>query len=198
MILSIPAVQTKLGKKATERINTDYKTNITVGKVGLQLNGDVELKEILIRDHKNDTLISISELNTSIINLNNLLNNKLNFGDFDIQHLLFNLKTYQDQEDTNLDVFVAKFDDDNPQLEPSGFLFSSSDVSIEDGIFKLTDENLETPEVFEFSNLQANTTNFLIDGKNVSAWMSIEKLRRCKGGIRSLMVPSDGNNVEWL
>ena len=89
LIVSIPAVQTKLGKKATERINTDYKTNITVGKVGLQLNGDVELKEILIRDYKNDTLISIGELNTSIISVSNLFNNKLNFGDIDIPGFVF-------------------------------------------------------------------------------------------------------------
>ena len=97
------------------------------------------------------------------------------------QGLFFNLKTYKKEEDTNLDVFVAKFDDDNPQIEPSSFLFSSSDVSIEDGIFKLTDENLETPEVFEFSNLQANTTNFLIDGKNVSSRINTFSFKDSRG-----------------
>lgn len=169
LILGIPAVQTKLGKYATKRLNDDFKTDINIGKVGLQLNGDIELKEILIRDYKKDTLISIGELNSSIISFKNLYNSKLNFGDIDIQNLVFNLKTYKGEEDTNLDVFVDKFDDDNPRVGPSEFLFSSSDVSIEDGIFRLIDENLETPKIFEFADLNANTTNFLINGPNVSS-----------------------------
>ncbi|WP_243878595.1 translocation/assembly module TamB domain-containing protein [Winogradskyella pelagia] len=169
LILGIPAVQTKLGQYATKRLNEDFKTNINIGKVGLQLNGDVELKEILIKDYKKDTLIAIGELNTSIVSFKNLYNSKLNFGDIDIQELTFNLKTYKGATDTNLDVFVAKFDDDNPRVGPSEFLFSSSDVSIEGGTFCLIDENRETPELFRFNNLFANTTNFLIDGPNVSS-----------------------------
>ncbi|MFC0605793.1 translocation/assembly module TamB domain-containing protein [Winogradskyella pulchriflava] len=108
-------------------------------------------------------------MNSSIVSFKNLYYSKLNFGDIDIQNLVFNLKTYKGSEDTNLDVFVAKFDDDNPRVGPSEFLFSSSDVSIEDGIFRLIDENLETPKVFEFTALNANTTNFLINGPDVSA-----------------------------
>ncbi|WP_299366993.1 translocation/assembly module TamB domain-containing protein [Winogradskyella sp.] len=93
----------------------------------------------------------------------------MNFGDIDIQGLVFNLKTYKGDEDTNLDVFVDKFEDDNPREGPSEFLFSSSDVSIEDGTFRLVDENLETPKVFEFTELNINTTNFLISGPDVSS-----------------------------
>ena len=168
LILSIPAVQTRLGKYATDRINEDFKTDINIGKIGLQLNGDIELKEILIRDYKKDTLFSIGELNSSIISFRNLFNTKLNFGDIDIQDLVFNLKTYEGEKDTNLDVFVAKFDDDNPRKEKSDFLFSSSDLSIENGTFKLIDENRETPNVFNFKGINANTTNFLINGPDVS------------------------------
>ncbi|WP_339625526.1 translocation/assembly module TamB domain-containing protein [uncultured Winogradskyella sp.] len=169
LVLSIPAVQTKLGKYATDSLNEDFKTDINIGKVGLQLNGDIELKEILIRDYKKDTLIGIGELNSSIISFRNLYNSKLNFGDIDIQNVVFNLKTYKGETDTNLDVFVAKFDDDNPRVGPSEFLFSSSDVSIEDGTFRLIDENKETPQIFEFTDLNANTTNFLINGPEVNA-----------------------------
>ena len=73
LVLSIPAIQTKLGTFATDFINEDYETDITIGKVGLQFNGDVELKDILILDFKKDTLISASELNTSVINFRNLI-----------------------------------------------------------------------------------------------------------------------------
>ena len=46
LLFSIPAVQNRLGKYATKKVNEDFGTNITIAKVGLQFNGDVELKEI--------------------------------------------------------------------------------------------------------------------------------------------------------
>ena len=168
LILSIPAVQTSLGRYATERINKDFDTDINIGRVGMQFNGDVELKEILIRDHHQDTLIAISELNTSIISLNNILNNKLNFGDIDIENLLFNLKTYEGEEDSNLDLFVDSFDDGQPRKEKSDFLFSSSDISIEGGDFLIIDENLEKSNVLVLREINANVTDFVISGPDVT------------------------------
>ena len=57
LILSIPAVQTSLGKvRYRLAINEEFGTNINIGKVGLQFNGDVELKEIYIEDYRKDTL----------------------------------------------------------------------------------------------------------------------------------------------
>ena len=169
LVFSIPAVQTSLGKYATKRLNEDFGTNINIEKVGLQFNGDVELINIYVEDHKKDTLASIDELNTSILSFRKLYNNKLTFGDIDIEGLVLNLKTYKGEADTNLDVFVAKFDDDAPREDKSDFLLSSSDVSIEDGTFRLIDENAEDPKVFTLNNLNINATDFLILGPDVSA-----------------------------
>ncbi|WP_299100334.1 translocation/assembly module TamB domain-containing protein [uncultured Winogradskyella sp.] len=188
LVLSIPAVQTRLGKYVTTRVNNEFKTNINIGRVGMQLNGDIELKEILIRDYKKDTLISVGELNSSIISFRNLYNTKLNFGDIDLQNVLFNHKTYLDEDESNLDIFVAKFDSDNPRLEPSEFLFSSSDVSIENGVFRLVNENLETPKVFEFTELNANATNFLINGPEVSTRINKFSFKDSRGiAVKNLM-----------
>ncbi len=169
LILSFPPVQTGLGNYAARKINEDFGTNISIEKIGLQFNGDVELKNIYIEDYKKDTLISIAELNTSIINFSNLSKGKLEFGDIDIMDLVFNIKTYKDTQDTNLDVFVEKLEGDNPKKGDGSFLLSSSDISVYNGIFKLTDENKKHPEVFRFEDLNINATNFLIKGSDVKA-----------------------------
>lgn len=168
LILSIPAVQTRLGRYATDRINEDFNTNINIERIGLKINGDAKLRNILIRDYKTDTLISIAELNTSILNFSKLANGKLTFGDIDIKTLVFNIKTYKGEDETNLDVFVAKFDEEQPSEEPSDFLLSSSDINIENGKFTMRDENRETVEVLSFDGINLNTTNFLISGSDVS------------------------------
>lgn len=169
LLLSIPAVQTRLGKYATERINKDFGTNINIEKVGLQFNGDVELKNIYIEDYKKDTLVNILELNTSILSYRKLYQNKLTFGDVDIIGLNLNIKTYLGEDQTNLDVFVNKLDSDNPSTSENVFLLSSSDISIINSRFKLSDENKETVDVLKFYDLNINATDFLILGPKVSA-----------------------------
>ena len=169
LVLSIPSVQTGLGNYATKKLNEEFGTNINIDRVGLQFNGDVEFKNIFIEDYKKDTLINIAELNTSILSFRNLYNNKMTFGDVDIIDLYLNIKTYKDTKDTNLDVFVAKLEGDNPTKGDGSFLLSSSDVSIYNGIFKLSDENRETVERLDFKDLDINATDFLIKGSDVSA-----------------------------
>lgn len=187
-MFSIPAVQTRLGNYATKRLNDDFGTNINIDKVGLQFNGDVELKNIYIEDYKKDTLINIAELNTSILGFNNVIKGKLVFGDIDIIDLVFNIKTYKDTTDTNLDIFVARFDDDNPRVGKSSFLLSSSDVSIYNGIFNLTDENKENENILRFKKLNINATDFLINGSDVSARINTLNLEDHKGLVLKNMM----------
>ncbi|WP_417370608.1 translocation/assembly module TamB domain-containing protein [Gelidibacter japonicus] len=170
-----------MGKKVTKRINDDYGTHIYINKVGLRFNGDVELKGIYIEDYKQDTLIGIEALNTSIRNYRNLYNNKLTFGDIDVIGLTFNIRTYLGEDQTNLDVFVARFEEDNPRPDKSGFLLSSSDVSIYGSTFRMINDNKETPKVLEFNNLNLNATNFLINGSDVSARINTLTFRDSRG-----------------
>jgi hypothetical protein len=181
LLLSIPYVQTSLGKKVTNLLNKEFKTNINIGRVSLQFNGDVELKEIYIEDYKKDTLISIAELNTSILNFRNVFKGNLVFGDIDIENLLFNIKTYKGEPQSNLNVFVEKFESDNPRKEKSSFLLSSSDVSIYNSLFKLSNENRETTKVLHFDGLNINATNLLINGSDVSARINTLAFKDSRG-----------------
>lgn len=188
LILSIPSVQTNLGKYVTKLLNDEFKTNINVNKVSIQFNGDIELKEIYIEDYRQDTLISIQELNTSILSFTNLYQGNLVFGDIDIEDLVFNVKTYEGEQDTNLDVFVAKLESDNPRNDESSFIFSSSDVSINNGIFRLINENNENEKVLDLYNLNINATNFLINGSDVSARINTLNVKDFRGvAIQNMM-----------
>lgn len=179
-----------MGNYFTNRLNKDFNTDINIGRVGLQFNGDVELKEVLIRDHHKDTLFSVKELNTSIVSFKNVINNKLNFGDIDIEDLIFHLKTYQGEEDSNLDVFVNSFDDKQPRSKSSGFLFSSSDISIENGYFLISNENNINHTVLDLRQIHANVTDFLINGPEVRTRINTLSLLT-KRGVRLKNLMSD-------
>ena len=169
VLLSIPAIQTALGSYATGKINDVYGTDIKIEKAGLQFNGDVELKSILIKDHFEAPMISVSELNTSVLNFAKMVNNELVFGDIDLYNLFFHIKTYKGESDTNLDIFVDKFDNQNPREYVAKFSLSSSSLNIYSSVFRLTDENKDSPVVLNFTDLNILATDFLISGPDIDA-----------------------------
>ena len=113
-LLSFPSIQTSLGSYTTRKINKSYGTDIEIDKVRLHLIGDIELKSVLIKDHFEVSMISVSKLNTSILNFTKIINNQLVFGDIKLDSLFFHIKTYKGESESNLDVFVNKFDRQNP------------------------------------------------------------------------------------
>ncbi len=170
IVLSMPFVQTRFAKYATNAINEEFGTNINIDGIRVSLiSWDTALKGVYIEDYRKDTLFYIDELSTSILSVRNLTNGKLEFGHIDIDRLDFKLKTYKDTTSTNLDVFIDKLDDGKPRKPGTPpFFFSSSNVEIVNSTFKLMDENLENPETLYFRGLSISATDFLILGPDVS------------------------------
>ena len=65
--MSLPPVQTFLGKYATEELNKSFGTDLKIEQVAITPFGSVKLKGIIILDHHKDTLFAIKRLNTSIL-----------------------------------------------------------------------------------------------------------------------------------
>lgn len=170
LILSIPAVQTKMAKYATESLNEEFGTNISIDRLSLSLfNLNTGIKGIYVEDYQKDTLVYIEKLTTSILNIRNMANGKMEFGDIDVDGLFFNLKTYKGERDTNLDVFVAKLDDGQPRAPGTPpFFMSSDEIQISEGKFKLIDENLESQKILDFSSMDVLAKDFQVLGPEVT------------------------------
>jgi len=181
VVFSIPSVQTRLGTYATTKVNKTYGTDIRIEKAGLRFNGDVALKNILIKDHHEETLISVAELNTSIISFAKIAENKLTFGAIDLFGFYFNIKKYSGENDTNLDIFVDKFDRDNQRTKTSDFLLSSSTVTVHTSNFSYVDENLNTPLILDLHQLNLQALDFLILGKNITASITALNFKDSRG-----------------
>ena len=142
LVLSIPAVQTRLAKFATDKINEDRGTNIVVKKLDLSFLGSVQLKGVEIRDHHKDTLIFVDKLKTSLLNVKKILDNKINLGSVTASGLYMNLKTYKGEDNDNLSIFVESFDDDTPKDSTSSpFVLRTSNIYIDRLNFKLLNLN---------------------------------------------------------
>ncbi|PKP16660.1 MAG: DUF490 domain-containing protein, partial [Bacteroidetes bacterium HGW-Bacteroidetes-23] len=165
ILLSLPAVQTKIGQYLTNSINEDFGTDINVEQVTFNIFGGVKLKEVLIRDHHKDTLIFANRIKTNILDFNRLLDGDLLFGDVNVSSLFFNLKQYKGEKFTNLDKFIEAFDDGSPS---SGkFLMTAESMQLTESRFLMEDQNQKNAKVVDFLHINATLNDFKIKGSDV-------------------------------
>ena len=167
IIFSIPSVQTWAAKKVTTNLNETYGTDINIKRLGLNWKGEVDIREVFIADHHQDTLIYSKQVQTNIISFQNLIQGDLGFGDISLDYAKLYIKTYKGEENDNLSIFAKKFDTGKPSTSP--FSLFSNDVTLTNSRVKMTDENLENPEVFVLDNVNVVANNFRIDDTDVKA-----------------------------
>jgi len=57
IILTLPPIQTFVGKNVTKELQKSANVDINVEKIAISVFGGVKLRNVLIRDHHQDTLI---------------------------------------------------------------------------------------------------------------------------------------------
>ena len=170
ILLALPVVQTKLGEYATDELKEAYGVDISVERVAINPFGGVKLKGVLVRDHHQDTLAHFNRINTSILSFQKLYENgHPYFGDLQADQLNFKIKQYKGENETNLDKFVAAFDDGK---KSSGrFRLKINSIALQNSRFRYIDENLKTPKVLDFTNLNGQLDDFYVKGSNVYAYV---------------------------
>ncbi len=170
IFFSIPAVQTYIAKKVTTSINDTYGTAIAVDKVRIKYNGQVALKEVLIRDHHKDTLIAAHVVETSILSIRELISGTMNLGAVHIEQGSFFIKRYKGEPNDNLYVFSHSFNTGQKQEKPA--YIAAGHIEVSDGHFRFQNEDLDSPDVLDFKNLKLNADNFVLNDETVNAHMN--------------------------
>lgn len=167
IVLTLPSVQTRIAKFFVEHINKDFGIHITIDEVAVSVFGGVKLKNVLILDHHKDTLIYANRIKTNILDSQKLLDGDLIFGDLGLDGMCFNMKTYKHEKKSNLDKFIAAFENDKPPSKKH-FLLTAKYVKITNGHYTLIDENRENPKDVDFTKIKASFSDFRIYGADVS------------------------------
>ena len=154
-------------------MNETYGTDINIKRLGLNWKGEVDIREVYIADHHQDTLIYAKELQTNIVSFQNLIQGDLGFGNIHLTNSKLYVTTYKDEETDNLSLFAEKFNTGKPPSENPFTLFSN-DVRLTDSHVKITNYNLDSPEVFDLTQVNLFANDFKITGPNIDA--NIEEL----------------------
>lgn len=191
IVFSIPAVQTFVAKRLTATINEQNNVDISIGRIQVTYFGNVELDEVLINDHRQDTLIYAQEIRTSILSITHLLDVTPRLGSTIIEGLRMDMKIYQGDERDNLYMFADSFKK-NPDRERTPFQLAAGDVEIINSKFSYLDLNAEDPTVVSIDNLNILGSDLFINGPEVS--LNIHNLT----GLESRGLEVDFLNADFM
>ncbi|MHA7057038.1 translocation/assembly module TamB domain-containing protein [Aquimarina sp. M1] len=166
ILFSIPAVQTFFGKKITTYLHDQYNVDINIGRVGLTYFGDVDLREVFVRDHHQDTLIYAKSIATSILNLREISKGQPELGNVSIDSLTFRMKMYKDESSDNLMTFIRKFNTGNKPTSSSKFVLTTGNVTMENSKFSYIDENLSSSRVVVLRDIRLDAQSLRVDGED--------------------------------
>lgn len=147
-----------MAEQITDAVNEKYGTSIHVSKVGLSWTGRVSLQNVLIQDHKQDTLIYTKRLRTRLKNVKPLLQGHLYFRHTYLTDPYFHIKTYKGEEKSTIEIFADNFGEGSGADNPFTLFFSR--LILDNGNFVITNENLERSNVFSMDSVYLKTDNF--------------------------------------
>ena len=158
-----PIGQSALNSWVKNKLINDFDVDLSINSFFMNPVGMSSFEDLLIKDHKNDTLIFVNHLQIESRHFGGLINNDIYFGEVTVDSFLLNHVKYRDENLSNLDVFLEKFN------TARGAKFSASQVKLNESKLQFLDENDIDSTYQIISNLNAN----LIDISSKSADFSV-------------------------
>ena len=172
-------IEQRILSNISSKITSTLNSNVEISNIDFKYNGEIIVNNLNILDHKNDTLISIEEIRTSILNSTNILTSKTKLNSLNLSGGLIKLNKYKEDSLTNFQIFLNKIksDSDRPsnnlKLNLKNLIIDDFSISLynESNIinklndFKLSASNLSIDE--NSTSVDINQINF-IDNYNLN------------------------------
>ena len=177
MFFSSEKIQTRVANQFTKRINTAYGTGISIGKAKINLQGDIDLRDIVVLDHRLDTLLYAESIALDPEELEAMLKGNYQLSGLEIDHPKLFVKTYEGDSRSNLDQFIEKFKRKN--VEKKAINAHIEALTINHGAFFLQNET--KPANISLIDIQLVVTNFTFQNDSLRANLLDFSLNQKKG-----------------
>ena len=170
IVLSIPSVQSSLAQSLTKKINKDFGVDVRIKRLGLNWKGAIDLREVLILDHHQDTLIHASKMSTNILSLTDIEAGRWAFGRLSLEDALLRIITYKEEPIHSLDHFLAQFPASPEQAQDQDpFVLLIGGLRLENTRIEIQDLNPESLQDLGFNHVFLSAQDFRISGPELGA-----------------------------
>ena len=171
-----------MANQFTKRINTIYATDISIGKAKINLQGDIDFRDIVVLDHRLDTLLYVESFAMDLEELEAVLKGNYQLTAVEIDQPKLFVNTYVGDSRSNLDQFIEKFKRKN--AEKKAVIARIEALALNKGVVVLQNESKKTSSfagdiqltatdlAFQNDSFQTNLIDFSFkqkEGPNLSA-----------------------------
>lgn len=187
LFFSSEKVQTRVANSITQRVNSSFETDIEIGAAKIALTGGVRLGDVLIKDHKKDTLFFLKELKLQLDELEGVLKGDYQLSSLSIYQPFLSIKTYAEESSSNLQQFIDKLKSSSKKSKT--FLASIEVLSMDNARLSLTDVNKAS--AINIQDLNGLFSSLQFDAQSLSAEVEqlnyrstqLEELQALKGKL---------------
>ena len=160
LIFSSPKIQTKLANLLSSKLNESYGLNLSLDAVRLSFLNRIELQEILLLDHKDDTLVYAQRAELSLTDFS-LRDNSFEIGAISLRKASANLIKYAGDSLYNYEIIVNKFANPKEQSK-AAVQVNIETVNLERASLSYQDFNQEDPG-YHFKKLFLSLNDISLD-----------------------------------
>ena len=178
IVLSSSSIQTKIIAYYANEFKALTNQNLSLDKINIHWNGDVEMINFFLEDHKGDTLIHISSLQTSIMDYQKWKNLEFDFSKLEVKEGSIHFTKYKNDSLNSFNILIKKL---KKNQNPTGSNITTKRIS-------LTNINIE------YKNETDSTQNIHFEKVNLIADQAVFKKSTFNIGIDTLY----GTSIEPL
>ena len=175
-LLFVPAIQTFVVHKVTEKLSAAWGTEISIGDVRITPTLKLVAHEVAIKDHHRENMIYSGTVKGRLRGIKTQPF-QLRLGDVEFEDLDVVLRTYMGEDTINIAKWAYTFKTDKPKK--GDFVLTSNSVKIKDGRFALINDNTRTvfdtagrPGIdyafFELADLNVKAKDFKLVGADIA------------------------------
>ena len=149
-LLNREKIEKRLLKNISFKISNLLKTTVQISDVDFKYNGDLVINNFNIFDHKNDTLIYVDKIITSILTPTNILTSNTKLSSLGLSNGIIKIIKHPGDSLTNFEIFINKVKQDN-NTENKNFSLELKNLSLNDFRVDLVNKSNLTNQLNDFN-----------------------------------------------
>ena len=146
-----PVGQSAINSWLKSKFINDFDVELSMGTLFVNPVGTTSFTDLLIRDHRSDTLVFVDHFAFESYHLGGLISSKLHLGEVAFDSLVLNVVKYKNEDQSNLDIFIEKVRSDNTATKQ----LSATTIKLNHSKVQFTDHNKADFTKQLFSNINA-------------------------------------------
>ena len=159
-----PVGQSAIKSWLKDKFISEFDVELSMETLFVNPIGVTSFSDLLIQDHRNDTLVFIDHLAFESYKLSSLISSKLQLGEVEFDSLVLNIVKYKNENQSNLEIFIEKVKPDEVRIKE----LSASSIKFNHSKVKFTDLNKADTTKQYFSNINAKLYDFNSNSINFS------------------------------